>query len=639
MSILQLIHDAVTSGRTPTLDEFGGLQAILKEGDVLVTEPVLDVLVSFAAELRGQDVAALDDLVLRGFQQGKSATCLRDAASRLLQLPSVLARVSKDLQRTLYARVEDRGTRKTALLAAYALEALFRMALAGAAPKHRPLALMADFHAGEDALFASRAAKLAGAAFHVWREDDLVEALERLSQVAEAEDEAAFELGLVALSRALSSAEKVTAQNLLDVARVHFDRAFSIGGGREDALAYRATIDLLQGFSDGKPHDELAAPLTELESAVTRRMFWLDVTDVPSWLRPRFDRDAQWLELVRAAKAAAENLTRPSWLNASRVMEQVLRVYDADRTIESGPGLQALLRPRIETAIARERGLLAHLNELLSTSEWQSEHREVAVLLQARIEVLAQESTQRGKVKEDVPYPLLRGILRDENVLGLSPDHASKLEAALQEHMLRQDIAASVTVQRIVKQIHEELASCRDYEGETKRDFDELLLHVLSFCADRLDGSKRERGARGAYLSKANALEGDLQSDLREYLIGNFLRADVRTEVDGVGAGRTDIYIGFGTRRFIIELKREGEDSSRSGLRKYLGQAAAYQATNVRLGFLGVLDLVERRGPPPHLEDSVWTDSFVPEGGESTRHIVVFRVSGRLTPPSNFSKL
>ncbi|WP_418515034.1 hypothetical protein [Delftia sp. PS-11] len=159
------------------------------------------------------------------------------------------------------------------------------------------------------------------------------------------------------------------------------------------------------------------------------------------------------------------------------------------------------------------------------------------------------------------------------------------------------------------------------------------MLQVVLFCKDRQDASLKELRARGAYLRDQNATEFQFQSDLREWLSGNFLRGDVRTEVEGVATGRADVYVGFGAHRFVIELKRHQGMVNADVARQYLGQAGSYQGTNVKLGMLGVLELVKREGPPASLEECIWYDAIVPSGTQVARHHVVFRVPGVLSSP------
>lgn len=50
--------------------------------------------------------------------------------------------------------------------------------------------------------------------------------------------------------------------------------------------------------------------------------------------------------------------------------------------------------------------------------------------------------------------------------------------------------------------------------------------------------------------------------------------------------------------------------------------------------FLGALELVDRSGPVPIIEDSLWHNAYVPQGRTLARHLIVFRVPGRLKSPS-----
>ncbi len=189
-------------------------------------------------------------------------------------------------------------------------------------------------------------------------------------------------------------------------------------------------------------------------------------------------------------------------------------------------------------------------------------------------------------------------------------------------------------VHGIAAKVMKKLEHNEHYANGVRADFDSLLLQVLTFCADRLDAAPAEIGERGDYRFRPDAREWDLQADLREWLRGNFRHGEVRTEVSGIATGRADIYVSFGGTRFILELKKEESNASPAGLHKYLGQAVAYQATNVRLGFLGVLDLTHHGSPAPHLEENVWVDEVRPNSDGPARHIVVFRVTGNLSRPS-----
>lgn len=638
MSVIAEIEARLGSGTAFTIAQLGGAAAIAAEADALVKAPYLDVLVSLASSADTKDESILDALVLRGFREGSNALPFRDAANAVVDSDALRMRISKELQPVLAQRVNERQGVADGLVAAYALEAMFRLALSGAISKYQTLGLMTELGPEKNGLFAEHAAKLTGAAFHIWGEQDLLHALDRLLTNEDAEGEAAFELGLAHLAQALEGNSLPEILQGLDTARVFFSHARRADEDRADAAAYFASIDLIRGFATGATVDALRAPLETLMAAVADRTRLLQMGVLPSWLKPRQDRDIQWARFLRTVECLAKDLERPSWLNAWAAMDRLLDVYDADRTICAGAGLDVLLRPRIEASFARERGLLSHLDDLLCEPGWLEAHGEASRRLRARIDELEKGAAASGKPKEGAPYPQLRRVLQDDQrVRELPADFAERLEGLLVDRARQNEDIVHPVVQRVLSDVRIALAQCSDYNGIVRDDFDELVLQVVLFCKDRQDAGLKELGTRGAYLRDSSATEFQFQSDLREWLSGNLRRGDVRTEVEGVAAGRADIYVGFGAHRFIIELKRHHGMVNEDVARLYLGQAGSYQGTNVKLGMLGVLELVNRVGPPASLEECVWYDAIVPCGTRVARHHVVFRVPGLLRSPSALS--
>lgn len=638
MSVIAEIEARLNSGTAFTIAQLGGVAAIAAEAEALVKAPYLDVLVSLASSADTQDESILDALVLRGFQEGCNALPFRDAANAVVDSDALRMRIGKQLQPVLAQRVNERQSVADGLVAAYALEMLFRLALSGAISKYQTLGIMTELGSEKSGLFAEHAAKLTGAAFHIWGEQDLLRALDRLLTNEDAEGEAAFELGLAYLAQALEGDSLTEILEGLEAARVFFLQARRADEDRADAVAYCSSIDLIRGFATGAAPEALRVPLDVLMAAVADRTRLLQMGIFPSWLKPRQDRDIQWAKFLRTVECLAKDLERPSWLNAWAVMDQLLDVYDADRTICAGAGLHVLLRPRIEAAFARERGLLSHLDDLLCEPGWLEEHGEISRALRVRIDELMKGAKVSGKSKEDASYPQLRRVLQNDQRVGEIPaDFAERLEGLLDERTRQSEHIVHPVVQRILSEVRIAFAKCSDYKGVVRDDFDELALQVVLFCKDRQDAGLKELGARGAYLRDPNATEFQFQADLREWLSGNFRRGDVRTEVEGVAAGRADIYVGFGAHRFIIELKRHHGMVNEDVARQYLGQAGSYQGTNVKLGMLGVLELVNRDGPPASLDECIWYDAIVPSGTRVARHHVVFRVPGVLRSPSALS--
>ena len=375
--------------------------------------------------------------------------------------------------------------------------------------------------------------------------------------------------------------------------------------------------------------------LTELVAAARDRAAVLRTGHVPPWLAPRQDVDLEWFELARTVQRAAEDLARPSWINAATTMDRILAVYDASCSIAYGDGLRSVLRPQVEASFLRERGLAAHLDDLLSEGQWPDAQRATAQNLRARLDEAYRAGAGPGKAGENEQYPLLARILPGGTSTEQIPSEmARSIEAGLAGHVAHGIVLANPVLQRVLASLREQLTTSSEYNGEVQRTFDAVLQQILIFCSDRQNAEIRDLGARGAYLRARDPSEADLQSDLRDFLKGNLVGAEVLSEVRGIATGRTDLYISLGGPAFVIELKKHEGTFSPEAANSYRAQATSYQAANVRLGFLGALELVDRPGPVPTIEECLWHSAYVPEGSALTRHLIVFRVPGRLRSPS-----
>lgn len=633
VTVIDKISACLAHGETVTLEQIGGVDRIEAERDDVLQSPFLDVLVTMTITAPETDQAILDALLTDGFAAVSSPTVLRDAANVLIEASHLRDRLARALTPILLARATDRSDPRTDLMAAYALEALFRLALADAVNRHRLLALLTDIDGKPSELFAAHAAKLLGAAFTQWGGDDLIAALERLLPAAEAE--AAFELGLITLGDGLEQASMPDILSRLEAAQLRFKQAALSDGDRADAVAYDAIIDLIRGFWDETGAAELEATLSRLDRAIADRQALLQAGSLPPWLAPRADREIAWVRLAREARRAVDDLSRPSWLNAAATLNAVLAVYDAERTVKAGPGLSLLVRPRIEAAFVRERGLAEHLDQLLLEPNVFEIHAGLAAQLRDGVLQRSEETEASRKAEEDASFPLLTSVLHGLPEFAQLPQNAAAaLEAALGQQADQAERFANPVFNQLFRDLTAAVASCTDYQGKAKDGFDALLAQILMFCADRQDAGRKQLGPRTDYLRADDAKEGDLQSDLRQFVKGNLTTAEVLTEVEGIATGRSDIYVGFGGARLIAELKRHFGAVDREVARTYFGQAGAYQATNVRLGFLGILELVDRPGPPATIAECLWHAEYIPEGSTLARHIIVFRVPGMLKTPS-----
>lgn len=635
MSTVTAIEDLLKRGAPMTMLAVGGRPAVESDIDDLVRSPHLDVLLRWALDADPGEEAFTDDLLIKGFEHAGFAVTLRAASDALIAASALRARIGPRLIRSLEMRASSRADDRAGLIAAYALETWLCLALGQVVQRHRLISVLVDIQPDENGLFAEHAAKIVGAAFHAWQERDLLPVLERLRRNPDACGEAAFEYGNALLSIALDGEDQQEVMGGLETAGTLFAEAASLDPDRSDAQVYAAVIDVVRSFARGAAEADLKVSLKALASVAADRAFLLAAGRLPDWLAPRRDKDVQWLELLDRVPRLAADLGRPSWLRACEVLDHLLKVYDADRTVADGAGFGGLIKPRIEASFVRERGLLAHLDDRLRDDDFIGDDREAAATLRQRIYAIATEPSPPGKFGEGAFIEKLLGALDDN---GAASPLTERILGVIDDRLVISDEIANPVVQRVFSDIRARLEGSTYYVGEVRRSFDLLLLQVILFCMDRQDVAKKELGARGDYLFSKSPVEADLQKDLREFLIGNLLGAAVQTELEGIAKGRCDVYVGHGGWRFLIELKKHEASVAPSVARRYVGQAAVYQGTNVKLGMLGILEVVDRTGPHPALEDCVWYDTVVPEEGATVRHLVVFKVPARLRRPHELSR-
>ncbi|MEO1479989.1 MAG: hypothetical protein AAFV01_15570, partial [Bacteroidota bacterium] len=372
----------------------------------------------------------------------------REAMSALIAAPCLLRAIKPSVFKTLQARIDDRVTPSNALLAAYTLEGLFRVGLDDDAAKWTTLIVLNEVQSNDHGVFATHTAKIAGVAYQHWREPSLRSLLGRLQGSVEAEDDAAFELGIIAFVGALEADGSDGVRTGLREAQVLFDEVLRRDAGRLDASIQSTMINILLGFVDGGS-DGLASRIENLGRLLAERHDGLGIRGLPNWLIPRSMRDVEWWRLMRLLDRVASDLGRPSWLNAARVLERVLAVYEGELSLSERPGVGMIVAPRIEAAFVRERGLLAHLDDVLDREEWETDRRPIAERLRTRITERIAEGAPSRLEAEGGAYPRLSAILQNDEVSRLPEAMADRLERSLVDKAAIEGAAYQNDVQRI----------------------------------------------------------------------------------------------------------------------------------------------------------------------------------------------
>ncbi len=199
-------------------------------------------------------------------------------------------------------------------------------------------------------------------------------------------------------------------------------------------------------------------------------------------------------------------------------------------------------------------------------------------------------------------------------------------------------VPMTITEQAMVERARNKLKGAKDYEGIVRDWFDLLVVRLCKFLCHRNDtGVVKDHFI---YLKRVHDRtklphESKLQLDLLDFLRANFQAPLL--EVSHVATGRTDIYIGFESFRFVIEVKRSiAANWSSFASRPHLRQSAAYSASDVRLGVLATLDLSVRKPGEPHITECFGVLRRRPTSRDE-RTTLVLRVPGNRDTPSSLS--
>ncbi|WP_280503695.1 hypothetical protein [Nocardia farcinica] len=274
----------------------------------------------------------------------------------------------------------------TDLIGGIALEGAARIVLCGATAEYGLLDRLRRLNRQQELAqidddYALRTVRVVGAVAEHFDSPDPARLLNQLVERDDVAEDAAFELGMLALRQALHSDKPDHARPLLLEARQHLSDAYQ-DEERPDAAAFGAAIDAILAYSGGVPLQD--AVRTQLDEAVLDlRLNLLGLP--PGWRTPRLDTLIAWQHLLDTLTRAADADRPGAWLHAASVISDLVDVYTAHRTLDlfaTSPacpptarpgsatsaathGLHALLAPRVEATLLAREGGSALLHEWL----------------------------------------------------------------------------------------------------------------------------------------------------------------------------------------------------------------------------------------------------------------------------------
>lgn len=655
----------------PSLSDLGGATLLSGDTSTLLARDELPELIALIAD----DTEVLRSDTGRAFLLDAAAApstplMLEAVVETFLRHPAAVAELGDELVDVWL----DTSRQHPDLIGGIALEASARLVLADASTPYALLDRLKRMRREVPRLnddFAGRAVRVAGAVAEHLPAPDVTALLESLLSVDDVAEDASFELGMLVLRRALETVDAELARTLLVTARTHLTDAHA-DEERPDAAAFGVAVDAVLAYCAGAPFPDTAR--RQLDDAILE--IRLNLLGMPStWRTPRFDTLAAWHQLA-AALGQAQAADRPgSWLHAGDLINHLVAVYSAHRTLNlippavegpcrAGqpsapavpdlPGLHALLAPRVERAFLTHEGGRAILDQWLEElhlspdSDGDPTTARVGEQAQALREALA-AGRPGDPPKSDSPASVaLAGLVGTETagritaLLADEPGLSERMSAMLEARAARESVDEVPIIASTYRRAQQQLGQqCPEgYHGQFAADIDTLLIYLLRFMDLRLSETQKYGGDARAYLRKlppgaGKPLEKELGKDLRDFLRGQGLRVEL--EVSNVGAGRVDIAWRPHDELITMELKRDWKDITWDGLAgNYAAQAVSYQVSGRPINFFIVLDLTDKPDGLAALPACIHIRTLPgPAGDPRPRTLVMLRVQGNKRDPSS----
>ena len=176
--------------------------------------------------------------------------------------------------------------------------------------------------------------------------------------------QAAYERGVIGLALALEADSLEAIAFRIHDATTWLQRSVHHDEERRDTRVYLLLARALEAISLIQPAPRRLAE--DLRDEAVARYHWDEPRPGAEWLLPPHEAELQWIPVVDQLVRVSERLAEPSWFDAAAVLGEVVKTYMAVRSIRPGlHGVERVMRPAIEAAFVRERGLLAHLHQWL----------------------------------------------------------------------------------------------------------------------------------------------------------------------------------------------------------------------------------------------------------------------------------
>ena len=520
---------------------------------------------------------------------------------------------------------------KSSIVRAWLLEASFRFVLFDKTKRFSLLSTLIDISIDDCPVFLRHSCKILGLAYSNWQEQDLIEKLIEIKDADLGEDEVWFELGMSYLLDALNSQEYEKALDSFILAKDHFAKSIEIGSERPDAIAYYNTLLILTSLSTHNESRDYKKFIDKISMSLIIYNAWHISQENNEWVNARNTEISNWYTLISKLEHLLLHLNEPSWFEPKIVIETyLLNIYTSSRSIfkkKKDGGLEKLIQPKIEGLLINEKSKIYLLDKWIETQDI-SELKNIGLQLRTNLEGVK-------------CYHENQSLHQFENLKQLSSKLPADKKASL-DHFFNNCTSVNLgeinpITEQLLREILKGVESNSSYKIEkVQRGFHILLYQSIIFLESRMNFTQMD-SKRVSYLYQNLPLpmEVTLQDDFHDFLIGNLFDANISVEKSNVAGGRVDVSVAFSSFNFSVEIKRDSKDCSFESIRsKYLGQAAEYLGTDVKLGFLMVLDLTDKSSGIRSMGSNVKVEIVKKDNDPIESAIVVIVVPGNRKTPS-----
>jgi hypothetical protein len=300
---------------------------------------------------------AAETLIVTGLRANRDRAGLTRILMRLVEQPV------GDLRP--YVAALDARARDSAMHDILRVDAaawLLRLALVDTRWKHMALAALLVLEDVDDPHAEPMVSRLAAAAYETFRDPEALNILDRQIGRSPLAIQAQTERAIIALAEALDQSGPEQIGDRLAEAERLLRSAVAADESRRDSKIYLIVAQALGLLADGRAPE--ISLVDELKQEAVVRALWDRTAPGYEWLAPSPAADLDWVPVIDDLQTLAVDLAQPSWFDAARTMDNVLRAYLHNRSIRDDFGSAArLIQPAIEAAFVRERGLLAHLDQ------------------------------------------------------------------------------------------------------------------------------------------------------------------------------------------------------------------------------------------------------------------------------------